>query len=94
MRRGLVNFASYNYLGLSYRQEVKDAIKAAVDIYGGGSSGSPILSGTTVLHQQLADEVASINRSLQPHQEFITGWLNVLPDTVLAGKEVPPCQPR
>ena len=39
MRRGLVNFASYNYLGLSYRPEVKQAIKDAVDIYGGGSSG-------------------------------------------------------
>ena len=59
IRRGLVNFASYNYLGLSYRPEVKQAIKDAVDIYGGGSSGSPILSGTTVLHQQLAEEVAA-----------------------------------
>ncbi len=59
VRRGLVNFASYNYLGLSYRPEVKQAIKDAVDVYGGGASGSPILSGTTVLHQQLADEVAA-----------------------------------
>jgi len=59
MRRGLVNFASYNYLGLSYRPEVKQAIKDAVDIYGGGSSGSPILSGTTALHTQLAEEVAA-----------------------------------
>jgi 8-amino-7-oxononanoate synthase len=59
VRRGLVNFASYNYLGLSYRPEVKQAIKDAVDLYGGGSSGSPILSGTTVLHQQLADEMAA-----------------------------------
>jgi len=59
IRRGLVNFASYNYLGLSYRPEVKQAIKDAADVYGGGSSGSPILSGTTALHQQLADEVAA-----------------------------------
>jgi 8-amino-7-oxononanoate synthase len=59
VRRGLVNFASYNYLGLSYRPEVKQAIKDAADLYGGGSSGSPILSGTTVLHQQLADEMAA-----------------------------------
>ena len=41
VRDGLINFASYNYLGLSYRDEVKEAIKAAVDRYGGGSSGSP-----------------------------------------------------
>ena len=58
VRAGLINFASYNYLGLSYRAEVKEAIKAAVDVYGGGASGSPILSGTTALHQELSEEVA------------------------------------
>jgi 8-amino-7-oxononanoate synthase len=73
VRRGLVNFASYNYLGLSYREEVKDAIKAAVDIYGGGSSGSPILSGTTVLHQQLADEVAAF-KGKEAAMIFPTGY--------------------
>jgi 8-amino-7-oxononanoate synthase len=59
LRRGLVNFASYNYLGLSYRPEVKAAIKEAADVFGGGASGSPILSGTTVLHKQLEAEVAA-----------------------------------
>ena len=58
IRRNLVNFASYNYLGLSYRPEVKEAIKEAADIYGGGASGSPILSGTTDLHQRFTREVA------------------------------------
>ncbi len=58
VRKGLINFASYNYLGLSYRPEVKEAIKAAVDRYGAGSSGSPILSGTTALLRQLASDVA------------------------------------
>jgi 8-amino-7-oxononanoate synthase len=59
VRRDLVNFASYNYLGLSYRPEVKEAIKEAADTYGGGSSGSPILSGTTRLHQQFTEEIAA-----------------------------------
>ncbi|MDT8340602.1 MAG: aminotransferase class I/II-fold pyridoxal phosphate-dependent enzyme [Longimicrobiales bacterium] len=59
IRRNLVNFASYNYLGLSYRPEVKEAIKAAVDVYGGGSSGSPILSGMTDLLSQLTTRVAA-----------------------------------
>jgi len=58
IRKGLINFASYNYLGLSYRPEVKEAIKAAVDLYGAGSSGSPILSGNTALLQQLASDIA------------------------------------
>jgi glycine C-acetyltransferase len=59
LRRDLVNFASYNYLGLSYRPEVKKAIQEAAEIFGGGSSGSPILSGTTVLHKQFAAEMAA-----------------------------------
>jgi 8-amino-7-oxononanoate synthase len=62
VRSGLVNFASYNYLGLSYRPEVKEAIKAAVDQYGGGASGSPILSGTTQLHRLLAEEIADFKK--------------------------------
>ena len=73
IRRGLVNFASYNYLGLSYRPEVKQAIKDAVDIYGGGSSGSPILSGTTTLHQQLAEEVAAF-KGKEAALVFPTGY--------------------
>ena len=40
----------------------KEAIKEAVDRFGGGSSGSPILSGTTELHEELARE---LNRSQQ-----------------------------
>ncbi len=58
IRRGLINFASYNYLGLSYRPEVKEAIKEAVDRFGAGSSGSPILSGNTALLKELATKIA------------------------------------
>jgi len=54
----LLNFASYNYLGLSYRPEVKEAVKEAVDLYGNGASGSPILSGSLEIHHELADLVA------------------------------------
>jgi glycine C-acetyltransferase len=73
MRRGLINFASYNYLGLSYRPEVKQAIKDAVDIYGGGSSGSPILSGTTALHRELATELAEF-KGKEAAMIFPTGY--------------------
>ncbi len=72
-RNGLINFASYNYLGLSYRPEVKQAIKDAADIYGGGSSGSPILSGTTELHRRLADEVAAF-KNQEAALIFPTGY--------------------
>jgi glycine C-acetyltransferase len=54
----LINLASYNYLGISYRPEVKRATIEAVEKYGLGASGSPILSGTMDVHQDLADAVA------------------------------------
>ena len=73
LRRGLINFASYNYLGLSYRREVKDAIKEAAETYGGGASGSPILSGTTAIHRLLADEVAAF-KNKEAALVFPTGY--------------------
>jgi len=54
----LLNFASYNYLGLSYRPEVKEAVIEAVHRYGNGASGSPILSGSLEIHHELAERLA------------------------------------
>ena len=59
---GLLNLASYNYLGLSYRKEVIAAAAAALAEYGLGASGSPILSGTFDLHEQLAEELAAFKK--------------------------------
>jgi glycine C-acetyltransferase len=57
--RDLINLASYNYLGISYRPEVVEAAVEATRRYGLGASGSPILSGTFDVHQELAAEVAA-----------------------------------
>jgi len=54
----LINLASYNYLGLSYRPEVIEAACAAVRTYGTGASGSPIQSGYLALHEELAGKIA------------------------------------
>src|SRR5262245_16906770 len=54
----LINMASYNYLGISYRPEVKEAAIKAVEKYGLGASGSPILSGTFDIHEEFAAELA------------------------------------
>ena len=59
----LLNFASYNYLGLSYRPEVKEAIIEAAHRYGNGASGSPILSGSLEVHHELAERLASSTAS-------------------------------
>src|SRR5512144_1871705 len=54
----LLNLASYNYLGISYRPEVKQAAIEALQRYGLGASGSPILSGTFDVHEEFARELA------------------------------------
>ncbi len=54
----LINFASYNYLGLSDRREVIEAAVSAMQRYGLGSCGSPRLSGTMDVHRHLEDELA------------------------------------
>jgi glycine C-acetyltransferase len=54
----LLNMASYNYLGISYRPEVKKAAAEAIEKYGLGASGSPILSGTFDVHEEFASELA------------------------------------
>jgi len=56
--REMLNLASYNYLGISYRDEVKEAAIEAVRKYGLGASGSPILSGTFDVHEELAEAMA------------------------------------
>ncbi len=49
----LLNFASYNYLGYSYHPDVIAAAKQALDTYGLGATGSPVLNGTFDLHKKL-----------------------------------------
>jgi glycine C-acetyltransferase len=57
--KNLINLASYNYLGLSYRPEVIEAAVEATKRYGTGASGSPILSGTIELHEELSSKIAA-----------------------------------
>ena len=59
----LINFASYNYLGLSYRREVIAAAQVALEKYGLGASGSPILSGMFDLHEELAEKLAQFKNA-------------------------------
>lgn len=54
----LINLASYNYLGLSYRREVIDAACAALRAYGTGAAGSPVQSGQLALHEELSAAIA------------------------------------
>ena len=49
----VINMTSYGYLGLVRHPRILAAAKAALDEYGTGACGSPILSGKNVLHCEL-----------------------------------------
>ena len=54
----VLNFGSYNYVGMSGRKEVQEAAKAAIDRYGTSASGSRLLAGEKSLYQELEREIA------------------------------------
>ncbi len=54
----VLNFGSYNYVGMSGRKEVNEAAKAAIDLYGTSASGSRLLAGEKSLHGELEREIA------------------------------------
>jgi len=55
----LVNFSSYNYLGYANHPEVIQAAKEALDTYGLGATGSPLLNGTFDIHKHLEESLTN-----------------------------------
>ena len=56
--RTLVNFANYNYLGLSGDPDVTHAAQAAVARWGSSVSASRVVSGERPVHRELEREIA------------------------------------
>lgn len=56
--RSLLNFGSYNYLGLNGHPEVSAAAKAAVDHYGVSASASRLVAGERPVHRELERRIA------------------------------------
>ncbi|CAK0764236.1 8-amino-7-oxononanoate synthase [Azospirillaceae bacterium] len=56
--RRLLMLTSYSYLGLIEHPRIRDASKDAVDRFGTGNNGSPLLGGKTSLHVQLEKKIA------------------------------------
>ncbi len=54
----LINYSSYNYLGLSGIPAVSKAAKEAIDYYGTSVSASRVVSGEIPLHQELERELS------------------------------------
>ncbi len=55
-----INYASYNYLGLSGHPDINNAAKAAIDTYGTSASASRMVAGERPIHRQLEQAIANI----------------------------------
>jgi len=58
--RSLINFSSYNYLGLSGDSRVSDAVKAGIDRYGTSLAGAPRVIGEVALVRELETTIAGL----------------------------------
>ncbi len=54
----LINFGSYDYLGLNQMPEVAEAAKAAIDQYGTSVSASRVVAGERPIHRELEQGLA------------------------------------
>ena len=57
-RNDFLVMGSNDYLGLAARPEVVTAAKKAMDLYGFGSTGSPLTTGITEIHEELNELLA------------------------------------
>src|SRR5258708_4693141 len=60
--QSVINLGSHNYLRLARHPEVVQAAHEALNKYGMGACGSPMLSGMTDLHRELERRVAQFLR--------------------------------
>lgn len=60
MARPVINMASLDYLGICRHPEVVRAQRDALETWGSGACGVPLLSGMTVLHRELQEEMCDL----------------------------------
>lgn len=70
--RKMINFSSYNYLGLSGHPEVNRAAAEAIERFGTSVSASRIVAGERPLHQELEKALAELHRS-EAALAFVSG---------------------
>jgi len=79
--------ASNSYLGLSLDPAVVEAARRALEKYGTGSGGSRLVSGSTDLHRELEERIASF-KSAESAIVFSSGYLaNIGTISSLVGEE-------
>ena len=70
--RELLNFASYDYLGLNGHPNVLDAARDSIDRYGLSASASRVVSGERVIHRELEQKLAALHGA-QDAVAFVSG---------------------
>jgi len=75
--RLLVNFASYDYLGLNSHPGSIAATKAALDTYAVSASASRLVGGERIIHGELERQIASLYRT-ECALTFVSGYLTNL----------------
>lgn len=85
--RSVLNFCANNYLGLANHPRLREAAKRAIDTYGIGPGAVRSIAGTTRLHVQLEERLATFKRaeSVITLQSGFTANLAVIP--ALVGKD-------
>lgn len=85
--KDVIMLTSNNYLGLASHEEIKKAMKDAIDVYGSGTCGARLHNGTTKLHRQLEERCAEFFRT-EDAVIVSAGYLaNVAGITALADSE-------
>jgi len=88
--RELLMFCSNDYLGLAAEPALRAALIEGAQIYGGGSGASPLISGHSRAHEQVAE---TLGRWLTPHIPearalgFCTGYMANLAVVTALGDE-------
>lgn len=83
--QSLINFASNDYLGLAGDERLIEAATTAIRQYGTGSTGSRLLSGHRLLHEELESAIAQLKET-EDALVFSSGYLaNLGTITALVG---------
>lgn len=84
--REMINMASNDYLNLTQHPRIAEKVAEYVNIYGGGSGGSPMLNGTTSITKKLENKIATM-KGCESAIVFSSGYgANIGAITSLLGK--------
>jgi 8-amino-7-oxononanoate synthase len=72
--RSLINFSSYDYLGLNGHPEIVRAAKAAIDHYGISCSASRVVAGERPVHRSLERAIAD-HYGAEDSVAFVSGYV-------------------